>query len=65
MLSVSTNDPAGVTWSLTPAGGSFAPAQSVNGTSTTFTAPSTAGTYTITATSVTNPTTVTVPLRSA
>jgi hypothetical protein len=55
-LSVSTNDPAGVTWSLTPAGGSFAPAQSVNGTSTTFTAPSTAGTYTITATSITNPT---------
>jgi len=55
-LSVSTNDPAGVTWSLSPAGGSFAPAQSVNGTSTTFTAPSTAGTYTITATSVTNPT---------
>jgi hypothetical protein len=55
-LSVSTNDPAGVTWSLTPAGGSFAPAQSVNGTSTTFTTPSTAGTYTITATSVTNST---------
>ena len=55
-LSVSTNDPAGVTWSLTPAGGSFAPAQSTNGTSTTFTAPSTAGSYTITATSVTNPT---------
>ena len=55
-LSVSTNDPSGVTWSLTPAGGSFAPVQSVNGTSTTFTAPSTAGSYTITATSVTNPT---------
>jgi Putative Ig domain len=55
-LSVSTNDPAGVTWSLTPAGGSFAPAQSVNGTSTTFTAPSTAGSYIIKATSVTNPT---------
>jgi len=54
-LSVSTNDPSGVTWSLTPAGGSFAPAQSVTGTSTTFTAPSTAGSYTIKATSVTNP----------
>ena len=54
-LSVTTNDPAGVTWSLTPAGGSFAPVQSVNGTSTTFTAPGTAGTYTITATSITNP----------
>ena len=54
-LAVTTNDPAGVTWSLTPSGGSFAPVQSVNGTSTTFTAPGTAGTYTITATSVTNP----------
>jgi hypothetical protein len=54
-LSVTTNDPAGVTWSLTPAGGSFAPVQSTNGTSTTFTAPGTAGTYTITATSITNP----------
>jgi hypothetical protein len=54
-LSVTTNDPAGVTWSLTPAGGSFAPVQSANGTRTTFTAPGTAGTYTITATSITNP----------
>jgi hypothetical protein len=54
-LSVTTNDPAGVTWSLTPAGGSFAPVQSANGTSTSFTAPGTAGTYTITATSITNP----------
>jgi hypothetical protein len=54
-LSVTTNDPAGVTWSLTPAGGSFAPVQSASGTSTTFTAPGTAGTYTITATSITNP----------
>jgi hypothetical protein len=54
-LSVTTNDPAGVTWSLTPAGGSFAPVHSANGTGTTFTAPGTAGTYTITATSNTNP----------
>jgi hypothetical protein len=54
-LSITTNDPLGVTWSLTPAGGAFAPLQSVNGASTTFTAPSTAGAYTITATSVTNP----------
>jgi hypothetical protein len=54
-LTVTTNDPAGVTWSLTPAGGSFAPLQSTSGTSTTFTAPSTAGAYTITATSITNP----------
>jgi len=54
-LSVTTNDPLGVTWSLTPAGGSFAPVQSTSGTTTTFTAPSTAGTYTITATSISNP----------
>jgi hypothetical protein len=54
-LSVTTNDPLGVTWSLAPAGGSFAPVQSTGGTSTTFTAPGTAGTYTITATSITNP----------
>jgi hypothetical protein len=54
-LSVTTNDPLGVTWSLAPAGGSFAPVQSTSGTSTTFTAPGTAGTYTITATSITNP----------
>jgi Putative Ig domain len=53
-LSVTTNDPLGVTWSLAPAGGSFAPVQSTNGTSTTFTAPRTAGTYTITATSITD-----------
>ena len=55
-LSVATNDPSGVTWSLSPAAGSFAPVQSVNGTSTTFTAPRRPGSYTITATSVTNPT---------
>jgi hypothetical protein len=54
-LSVTTNDPLGVTWSLTPAGGSFAPLQTTNGTHTTFTAPDTAGAYTIKATSITNP----------
>jgi hypothetical protein len=54
-LSVTTSDPLGVTWSLAPAGGSFAPLQSTNGASTTFTAPGTAGAYTITATSITNP----------
>jgi hypothetical protein len=54
-LKITTNDPSGVTWSVTPAGGSFAPAQSANGTSTTFTAPGTAGAYTITATSISNP----------
>jgi len=56
-LSVTTNDPLGVSWKLAPTGGSFAPAQSTSGDSTTFTAPGTAGAYTITATSVTNPAT--------
>jgi hypothetical protein len=55
-LSATTNDPLGVTWSVTPAGGSFAPVQSVSAASTTFTAASTAGSYTLTATSVTAPT---------
>ena len=54
-LSVTTSDPSGVTWSVTPSGGSFVPAQSTSGTSTTFTAPGTAGAYTITATSISNP----------
>jgi Putative Ig domain len=55
-LTVATNDPLGVTWSLSPAGGSFAPLRSTNGTATTFTAPGSAGAYTITATSITNST---------
>lgn len=55
-LSVTTTDPAGVTWSVSPSGGSFTPAQSTNGTTTTFTAPGTAGVYTITATSISNKT---------
>ena len=54
-LTVATNDPSGVTWSVSPSGGSFVPAQSTNGASTTFTAPGTAGAYTITATSISNP----------
>ncbi len=53
-LSATTNDPRGVTWSVTPAGGSFSPATSLSGAKVTFTAPATAGVYTITATSVTD-----------
>ena len=53
-LSATTNDPRGVTWSVTPAGGSFSPAASLSGANVTFTAPATAGLYTITATSVTD-----------
>ena len=53
-LTATTNDYAGVSWSITPAGGSFSSPGSLSGTAVTFTAPSTAGLYTITASSVTD-----------
>jgi Putative Ig domain len=54
-LTVTTNDYAGVHWSVTPAAaGSLSAASSASGDNVTFTAPDTAGVYTITATSVTN-----------
>ena len=49
-----TNDYGGVNWSISPAGGSFSAATSPSGTAVTFTAPTTAGVYTITATSATD-----------
>lgn len=49
-----TNDYGGIKWSISPAGGSFSSATSLSGTAVTFAAPSTAGVYTITATSVTD-----------
>ena len=51
-----TNDSSneGVTWSISPAGGSFAPSSSASGANVTLTAPATAGVYTVTATSVTD-----------
>jgi len=56
-VSATTNDSAGVTWSVSPAaGGSFNPATSLNGAPVTFTAASAAGVYTLTATSVTDTT---------
>ena len=55
-LTASTNDNAGVTWSSTPAGGSFSPGTSLDGATVTFTAPMTAGVYTLTATSSTDAT---------
>ena len=55
-LSATTNDASGVSWSVSPAGGTFSPAASLGGAKVTFTAPSTAGVYTITATSVTDTT---------
>jgi Putative Ig domain len=55
-VSATTSDNAGVTWSVSPAGGSFNPATSLNGAPVTFTAASAAGVYTLTATSVTDTT---------
>ena len=51
-VTATTNDSAGVMWSAT--GGSFSAAGSLTGVAVTYTAPSTAGTYTITATSATD-----------
>src|SRR6185437_3879223 len=55
-LSAKTNDSAGVSWSISPAGGSFSAARSASGKQVTLTAPRASGVYTITATSVTDPT---------
>jgi IPT/TIG domain len=51
-VTATTNDSAGVNWSATS--GSFSASSSLTGVPVTYTAPSTAGTYTITATSVTD-----------
>jgi hypothetical protein len=55
-VSATTNDAAGVNWTLTPAGGSINPATSTSGVNVTLTAPASAGVYTLTATSVTDKT---------
>jgi hypothetical protein len=52
-VSATTNDVAGVTWSSSPAGGSFSSASAQSGSAVTFSA-TTAGVYTLTATSVTD-----------
>jgi hypothetical protein len=49
-----TNDTAGVKWSISPSGGSFSATTTLSGVSTTLTAPAAAGVYTVTATSVTS-----------
>jgi hypothetical protein len=54
-VSATTNDFAGVTWSSSPAGGSFSSASSQSGSPVTFSA-TTAGVYSLTATSVTDAT---------
>src|SRR6185312_16752023 len=45
-----------VSWAISPAGGSFSAPKSASGQSVTLTAPQAPGLYTITATSVTDPT---------
>ena len=52
-ISATTNDSAGVKWKA--ASGSFSPAASLSGAKVTYTAPISAGTFTVTATSVSNP----------
>jgi Putative Ig domain len=57
-VTATTNDTAGVRWMVSPAGGSFSPAASASGAKVTFTAAATAGVYTLTATSVSDPTAI-------
>ena len=62
-LTLTTNDPAGVNWSISGspsctgnACGTLSATKSMNGATVTYTAPSTGGVYTITATTVTDKT---------
>jgi hypothetical protein len=57
-VTATTTDTAGVRWTVSPAGGSFSPATSASGVKVTFTAAATAGVYTLTATSVSDPTAI-------
>ncbi len=54
-LTASTNDLAGVTWSISPTGGTFSKTSSANDEAITLTSPATGNSYTVTATSVTDP----------
>ena len=54
-LTATTNDNAGVNWTISPTGGSLQPTASLSGAKVTLTAPATAGVYTVTATSVSDP----------
>jgi hypothetical protein len=55
-LTATTSDSQGVTWSMTPAGGSFSSTSSSSGGSVRLTAPQAAGEYRITASSAVDPT---------
>jgi hypothetical protein len=54
-LTATTNDSAGVRWSVDPNGGSLDAQMSRDGQAVHFTAPNTAGVYTVKATSITDP----------
>lgn len=54
-LAAITDDRFGVTWTVSPSAGAVAPSRSFNNAAVSFTAPQTPGTYTVTATSSTNP----------
>ena len=56
LIATITNDSAGAIWSATPSGGTFSSSTSLSGVAVTYTAPSSPGVYTITATSVTDAT---------
>jgi Putative Ig domain len=53
-VSATTNDVAGVRWSISPSGGSFSAGTSASGVPVVLTAPSGAGVYTVSATSITD-----------
>lgn len=53
-LTATTNDYTGVSWSISPSGGAFSAQSSGSGAQVSLTAPSSAGVYTVTATSVTD-----------
>jgi hypothetical protein len=55
-LSATSNDPAGVTWSVAAGGGTLSASSSASGAPVTYTAPANAGAYTVTAASVTDST---------
>jgi hypothetical protein len=55
-LTATTSDYAGASWSISPTGGAFSAPNSASGAQVTLTAPSSAGVYTVTATSVADPT---------
>ncbi|MFI4879948.1 MAG: pyrrolo-quinoline quinone [Steroidobacterales bacterium] len=59
-VTATTQNGAGVTWSLSSAAGSISPATSASGTAVTLTAPSAAGVYTLTATNTSDKTLSTV-----